>query len=54
MELPGNSRVDKCCAGRHDTGADLYEDEAMRMLAVVAGFGAVIGVATPAGPRITN
>jgi hypothetical protein len=31
-----------------DNGADLYEDEAMRLLAVLAGFGAVIGLAAPA------
>jgi len=31
-----------------DNGADLYEDEAMRLLVVLAGFGAVIGLAAPA------
>jgi Protein of unknown function (DUF732) len=31
-----------------DNGADLYKDEAMRLLVVLAGFGAVIGLAAPA------
>jgi hypothetical protein len=33
---------------RQDNGANLYEDEAMRMLVVLASFAAVVGVATPA------
>ncbi|HUE35294.1 MAG TPA: DUF732 domain-containing protein [Mycobacterium sp.] len=33
---------------RQDNGTNLYEDEAMRMLVVLASFAAVIGVATPA------
>jgi hypothetical protein len=31
-----------------DIGVNLYEDEAMRFLVVLAGFAAVLGVATPA------
>ena len=31
-----------------DKGADLYEDEAMRFLVMLAGFVAALGVATPA------
>ena len=31
-----------------DIGANLYEDEAMRFLVMLAGFAAVLGVATPA------
>jgi Protein of unknown function (DUF732) len=31
-----------------DSGANLYEDEAMRFLIMLAGFAAVFGVATPA------
>ncbi|MDT5346435.1 MAG: hypothetical protein QOE52_5619 [Mycobacterium sp.] len=31
-----------------DKGANLYEDEAMRFLVMLAGFAAVLGVATPA------
>jgi hypothetical protein len=31
-----------------DNGADLYEDEAMRLLVVLASFSAVIGLAVPA------
>ena len=31
-----------------DNGADLYEDEAVRLLVMLAGFAAVLGVATPA------
>jgi hypothetical protein len=31
-----------------DIGANLYEDEAVRFLAMLAGFVAVLGVATPA------
>jgi hypothetical protein len=34
--------------GRQDNGANLYENEAMRMLVVLASFAAVIGAATPA------
>jgi hypothetical protein len=40
----GTGRVE---IGR-DIGADLYEDEAMRFLVMLAGFAAVLGVATPA------
>jgi hypothetical protein len=31
-----------------DNGADLYKDEAMRLLVALAGFAAVIGLAAPA------
>jgi hypothetical protein len=31
-----------------DIGVNLYEDEAMRFLVMLAGFAAVLGVATPA------
>ena len=31
-----------------DNGANLYDDEAMRFLVMLAGFAAVLGVATPA------
>jgi Protein of unknown function (DUF732) len=31
-----------------DNGANLYEDEAMRFLVILAGFAAVLGVVTPA------
>lgn len=31
-----------------DNGADLYKDEAMQLLAVLAGFGAMISLAAPA------
>ena len=31
-----------------DNGANLYEDEAMRFLVMLAGFAAVLGVTTPA------
>lgn len=34
--------------GWRDNGANLYEDEAVRMLVALASFAAVIGVATPA------
>jgi len=41
---------------RRDNDANLYEDEAMRILAMLAGFAAVIGVAAPAqaDPGRTN
>ena len=37
-----------CVEIGRDNGANLYEDEAMRFLVMLAGFAAVLGVATPA------
>jgi hypothetical protein len=43
----GSAIVMRVEIGR-DIGVNLYEDEAMRFLVMLAGFAAVLGVATPA------